>query len=332
MSRLLIEDFPLMVSPRLAVAVGLNEAILLQQLHYWLSSAGKEREGRLWVYNTLGEWNEQFPFWGLNTVRRTISNLEEAGLLESTDRFNFVKSDRTKWYTINRTALDALDLGLLESTGHMPKMGRPYAQNGQVLESAQNGQVIPEKRLPTETSLKESAEQRGAAPLSESETSPSLEEPNTAKQGNPEKEATTLETVPPAAAKTGKEIRAEWLAEYRAFERPEWLADKPWREWLDVRTAKRTEPKVGALALMVRKLEGVQAQGYDPSEVLQIIADKGWTGYYDTALQDATPPTGVLAKTSKGRPNRPQTMQEANQKFIQGMADTKEAIRGVFDD
>ena len=36
MSRLLLEDEPLVVLPKLATVIGLNEAIILQQLHYWL--------------------------------------------------------------------------------------------------------------------------------------------------------------------------------------------------------------------------------------------------------------------------------------------------------
>ena len=54
MSKLLIEDRPLMVLPRLAVAIGLHEAVFLQQLHYWLrSSKTLEADGHKWVYNTM---------------------------------------------------------------------------------------------------------------------------------------------------------------------------------------------------------------------------------------------------------------------------------------
>ena len=34
--RLLIDEPPLMVLPSLAAVIGLNEAIMLQQIHYWL--------------------------------------------------------------------------------------------------------------------------------------------------------------------------------------------------------------------------------------------------------------------------------------------------------
>lgn len=210
MSRLLIHDYPLMVSPRLAVAIGLNEAIFLQQLHYWLGTSGKERDGRRWVYNTLPEWNAQFPFWGLNTVRRTIGNLEEGGLVDSTDAFNVIKSDRTKWYTINYPAVEALEAGLLESTGHLPKMGRPSAQNGQVLASAQNGQLLPEKETTSETSLKtlvispDGEAFSGPEPVSVSdagETPDALTEPaQTTGKGRKRSHATDPRNVPGAAA------------------------------------------------------------------------------------------------------------------------------------
>lgn len=36
MSKLLIDDYPIQVLPKLAKEIGLNEAIFLQQVHYWL--------------------------------------------------------------------------------------------------------------------------------------------------------------------------------------------------------------------------------------------------------------------------------------------------------
>ncbi|MDQ1000403.1 hypothetical protein QFZ28_000803 [Neobacillus niacini] len=37
MSTLLINEAPLMIVPSLAVKIGMNEAVVLQQIHYWLS-------------------------------------------------------------------------------------------------------------------------------------------------------------------------------------------------------------------------------------------------------------------------------------------------------
>ena len=84
MSKLLIQESPLTFQPSLAVAIGINEAIVLQQIHYWLSNSknkGYEQDGYKWVYNTYAEWKEtNFPFWSENTIQRIFTNLEEMGL------------------------------------------------------------------------------------------------------------------------------------------------------------------------------------------------------------------------------------------------------------
>jgi hypothetical protein len=79
MSKLLIDEPPLQVLPSLALAIGLNEAIFLQQLHYWLQRSEHQHAGQRWVYNTLEGWHEQFPFWSMSTVRRTIRSLKAQG-------------------------------------------------------------------------------------------------------------------------------------------------------------------------------------------------------------------------------------------------------------
>jgi hypothetical protein len=123
-TQLLINEPPLQVLPSLAELLGLNEAIFLQQLHYWLGKAKfQDEDGVPWVYNTYDEWQEQFPFWGRNTIIRTIYKLEGWNVLRTTERFNSFKSDRTKWYTIDYEHLATLP-------DPLPKMGSPTTQNG----------------------------------------------------------------------------------------------------------------------------------------------------------------------------------------------------------
>lgn len=135
-SRLLIAEPPLQVLPSLAAAIGLHEAIVLQQLHYWLLTAPHERDGRVWVYNTLEGWHAQFPFMSLATLRRALADLEHRRRLVLTARYNRLPTDRTKWYTIDYDALDALGLPVPAGTG----APTPSAQNEQ-LGSAQNAQM-----------------------------------------------------------------------------------------------------------------------------------------------------------------------------------------------
>ena len=108
MSKLLINEQPLQVIPSLAKAIGLNEAIFLQQLHYFLRISKNHAEGRSWVYNTIKDWQVEFSFWSLKTVQRTIENLELSGLVLSTDKFNKMKMDKTKWYSIDYEKLSEI--------------------------------------------------------------------------------------------------------------------------------------------------------------------------------------------------------------------------------
>lgn len=111
---LLIDEEPLLVPPRLAAAIGLNEAIVLQQVRYWLGDKRRPqvRDGRRWVYNTYPQWQAQFPFWSLATIKKTFRDLEERGLLLASQRYNRAPTDRTKWYTIDFLRLLALDATL----------------------------------------------------------------------------------------------------------------------------------------------------------------------------------------------------------------------------
>ena len=108
-SSLLISESPLTVQPSLAVLLGLNEAIFLQQLQYWISrEAGFcDQYGRWWIYNTVKQWRDQFPFWSESTIKRTIRSLEDRNALLSTtvgDAFN-----KTKAYTINLEHIEELN-------------------------------------------------------------------------------------------------------------------------------------------------------------------------------------------------------------------------------
>ena len=97
---LLIAEQPLQLQPKLAVKVGLNEAILVQQIHYWLQRSKHTHDGQKWIYNTHESWLEQFPFWSKATLKRVITSLKSQGLI-NTGNYNRMKMDRTVWYTIN---------------------------------------------------------------------------------------------------------------------------------------------------------------------------------------------------------------------------------------
>lgn len=114
MSKLLIDDYLIRVLPKLALKIGLNEAIFLQQVHYWLNKSNHRHIGKKWLCNTYNDWQEQFPFWSVMTIRRTIASLEKKNLL-ITDNFNKAGFDKTKWYTINYEALNLVSNGCVQN-------------------------------------------------------------------------------------------------------------------------------------------------------------------------------------------------------------------------
>ena len=123
MSKLLINEQPLQVLPSLANIIGLNEAIVLQQLHFFLRISRNKVGGRSWVYNTINDWQAEFSFWSVKTVQRTIENLEKSGLVVSTDKFHKMKMDKTKWYTIDYQKLNEI----------LPESEKsPFSQNDQM--------------------------------------------------------------------------------------------------------------------------------------------------------------------------------------------------------
>lgn len=112
MSKLLLDEHPIMVMPQLAVKVGLNESMFLQQVHYWNEinkrSNNNYKDGYYWTFNSIEGWSEQFPFLGKRTIQRAISNLEKMKVLV-TGNYNKLKIDRTKWYRIDYEVLEILD-------------------------------------------------------------------------------------------------------------------------------------------------------------------------------------------------------------------------------
>ena len=78
-------------------------------MQYWITrEAGFcDQYGRRWIYNTVKQWRDQFPFWSESTIKRTIRSLEDQNALLSTtvgDAFN-----KTKAYTINIDRIEELN-------------------------------------------------------------------------------------------------------------------------------------------------------------------------------------------------------------------------------
>lgn len=104
-------DQPLLVDRYLAVAIGLNESIVLKQIEYWVTNPNikqKRHEGRRWFYNSARQWREDnFPFWSETGIKKILTRLRKSGLILAAN-LNRHTYDRTLWYAIDYDALDAV--------------------------------------------------------------------------------------------------------------------------------------------------------------------------------------------------------------------------------
>ena len=110
--KLLYTKEPIVINPIAAEVLGVNEAIIVQQIHYWLNINEKAKinfhKGKYWTYNTYENWQKtNFRFLSVSTLKRIFKKLVTKGIL-ITDNFNQAKYDRTLWVTINYEKLDEL--------------------------------------------------------------------------------------------------------------------------------------------------------------------------------------------------------------------------------
>lgn len=163
-----MDDRPLVISPKLAKEVGLNESIILQQLHYWLVKSNNVRDDYYWVYNTYKEWAKQFPFWSESTVKRILRKLEKEGYIVVSN-YNKSPMDKTKWYRIDYDKLGKVEEEMPVFDGKSesddasgqndPIVGSDWS-DGEVNLSNSTGQIDPSNnhRVTTESTSESTSE------------------------------------------------------------------------------------------------------------------------------------------------------------------------------
>lgn len=157
MYSLLISEPPLQVLPTLAVKIGLNGALFLQQLHYWILRSDNVRENTVWVYKSLDEWIEDdFPFMSKSTLKRTISDLKKADLI-ITKTFNKMKIDKTNWYTINYKKIESMSLPRGQNE---PSIGSKWTYAEGQNEPTNNQRIHREYIYSPDTSNDDSSEEK----------------------------------------------------------------------------------------------------------------------------------------------------------------------------
>ncbi len=99
---MLLAESPMCFQRTLAKVLGLEKAIVLQQLTYLLNDPknGKVHEGHRWIYNSYKEWRDDFfPFLSERTIERIFVELEQGSLIVSAQLEG--KFSRKKSYRLN---------------------------------------------------------------------------------------------------------------------------------------------------------------------------------------------------------------------------------------
>ena len=109
--RYLLEDDRRSFSTIVAIALGERAAMIIQEIHHWVSEHFRAKDkrylydGAYWIWNSYKQWKKTFPFIPEPSLKKIILGLESRGILVSGE-FNKNRGDRTKWYRINYDLLE----------------------------------------------------------------------------------------------------------------------------------------------------------------------------------------------------------------------------------
>lgn len=111
---LLYDEPPIAISPTLSRVFGLQAAVFLQQLHYWLAQKASTPDryqhhfinGQYWVYWTYEQMQQNVPLGkSCEPHKRVIKELAGLGVI-LVEKLNAKAWDRTNYYSINYKCLD----------------------------------------------------------------------------------------------------------------------------------------------------------------------------------------------------------------------------------
>lgn len=257
MNNLLIDDYPILVLPKLATEIGLNEAIVLQQMHYWLKKSNHNHDGRRWIYNSFPEWQKHFPFWSVMTIKRAVYSLEKQNLLY-VGNYNKAKFDKTKWYSINYENLEG--------------MKRPSYQNDTTSVSKRNDGVYQNDTTNT----------RDYTEITTETTNNNILSPSSTVEPIPYKEIVaylndkTNKNYKHTTGKTRRFIEARWNEDFRLDDFKK-VIDIKTSEWLGTSQEKYLRPET----IFGTKFEGYLNQETQPSGMDQLNRMKYDESYWD---------------------------------------------------
>lgn len=103
----------------IATLYGVNCAVILQNIYYWIKKNEANREnfhdGYYWTYNSTKALKELFPYLSKRQIEVALAKLKDEGII-ITGNYNPVKYDRTLWYAITEKGKSILHTGEMDFT------------------------------------------------------------------------------------------------------------------------------------------------------------------------------------------------------------------------
>lgn len=103
MSELLLDEPLVAIQPSLVRRVGILEAAITQQLHYWLRRATREHDGHTWVFKTYSDWANEIGVTP-KACRGALDRLRREGIVVAIQNPED-PHDRTLWWRIDHEVL-----------------------------------------------------------------------------------------------------------------------------------------------------------------------------------------------------------------------------------
>ncbi|EXA64321.1 hypothetical protein RKQ56_05965 [Acinetobacter baumannii] len=271
MSKLLINESPLQVQPSLAMAIGLNEAIFLQQLHYWVGTSRFIRDGQRWVYNTYSDWLLQLKYMSLPTLKRTIKSLKEKKLVR-VERFDKLRSNQVNYYSIDYETLAIISENIAQAIDSIDQLKMSQSISSNCTNAVAQNEPVDQLKM-------------SQSPLAQNEP-----------MYTREYQETTQEI-------TNKKAKPKFsLEEASSVELPEGVSRELWVGYIEMRFSMNKKPTPKAVEIAIKDLEKWGADKANQS--LKNSITSNWTGLFE-------PKQAVQTYASAYSKNSPRNVNDA---------------------
>lgn len=159
MSDLLLNEPPVLVQPSLVRRLGMVEAAIVQQLHYWSARATIVHEGERYVYKTYQDWSDEIGITS-KQARGALDRLRASGVVVGVQNPTDSR-DRTLWWRIDHAVLNGgdTDPGARSAPEGSSALGLPPAAD----RTAPQGSSTRASRSRTETTSETTGRERAPA-------------------------------------------------------------------------------------------------------------------------------------------------------------------------